>query len=512
MLLDDRGRVEALLAEPPRALQGLAPGERIDAWLIDVALPSRPLSGCLPSLRSGCSAVYLTLCCVADPSHRFAARVIPLAGGAMALELEPDPQGGGASSKPRLDRADFIAGLEAAAASGDPVAVGCVDIDRLRQINLGYGHGCGDMVVAEVGRRLVELAGDEDLVARLGGDEFGVLLRGPATLERAEAMAESLDQTMRRPIICQGEELVVTVSAGFSAPCVPRAPEAPLAAAEAALQRARGLGRSWILFEHDGADSPDPRSARAVALELGLHRALAADEFSLLYQPIIDLDSGALVGVEALLRWSWDQNDNIPPDQFVPVLEDTGLIRPVGAWVLRRACQEVAAAGDAPGSAPELSVNVSVEQLYDPAFVDTVAAALQDAGLAPERLTLELTEHRLIGHSAAVGETLARLRRLGVSLAIDDFGTGYSSLAYLRELPVQALKVDRSFVQGLWQDEAGPIIMHSIVSMARELGLLVVVEGIESTEEARFLERWPGLLAQGYLYGRPAPMAELVTR
>ncbi|MCS4502875.1 hypothetical protein KBTX_02867 [wastewater metagenome] len=514
LMLDGEGRVTSVATALPEALAGLARGDSVDGWLTDAVYPARSLSLCLAALRAGCAGIYLSLRGVCDPGARFAGRLVPYPTGAVALELEAEAEADSArSSKPSplLGRAEFLSVLETAAGNGAPVAVGCIDIDRLRQINLGYGHACGDTVLAEVGRRLQRLAGTGARVANLGGDEFGVVMTGPGAPARAREMAEALDQSMRRPIFCHGRELLVTVSAGFAASkAATGQAEGPLVAAEAALQRARRLGRCWVLFDDEPPQAPDHHSARAVALEVALHRALEEDEFSLAYQPIVSLGSGEVCGVETLLRWHWEDGQPVPPDQFVPVLEDTGLIRPVGAWVLRRACEELVATTTPGGRVPEVAVNVSVEQLHESGFVDEVAAVLRDTGLDPRRLTLEITEHRLIGDNSTIIDTLRELRALGVRLAVDDFGTGYSSLAYLLELPVQVLKVDRSFVQGLWKSPAGQVIMQAIVSMATDLGLQVVVEGVEREEEARFLARWPELLAQGYLYGAPMPLARLL--
>lgn len=515
LLLDGDGRVTSVATVLPEALAGLNRGDCVDSWLTDAAYPARSLTLCLAALRAGCAGIYLSLRGVCDPGARFAGRLVPYPTGAIALELEAEAGAVGPRppEPPLPGRAAFLSVLDNAADSGVPVAVGCIDIDRLRQINLGYGHACGDAVLAEVGRRLQYLAGAEARVASLGGDEFGVVMTGPEAQARARAMAQSLDRSMRQPIFSRGRELLVTVSAGFAASkAVSAHAEEPLVAAEAALQRARRLGRCWVLFDDEPARARDDHSARAVALEVALHRAVEAGEFSLVYQPILALDSGEVRGVETLLRWHCEDGKPIPPDRFIPVLEDTGLIRPVGAWVLRRACEELVATTVPGGRETEVAVNVSVEQLHADGFVDEVAAVLRDTGLDPGRLTLEITEHRLIEENSAILETLRDLRGLGVRLAVDDFGTGYSSLAYLLELPVQILKVDRSFVQGLWKNPAGQVIMHAIVSMATDLGPQVVVEGIEREEEARFLARWPELLVQGYLYGVPVPLPRLLSK
>ncbi|WP_435106299.1 putative bifunctional diguanylate cyclase/phosphodiesterase [Arhodomonas sp. AD133] len=509
LLLDGNACVSAAFGPMPSALGPIRTGDCVDAWLVDADRPATPISQRLAGMRTGSAGLYMAVRPVQSPGRRYAARLVPFDGGrAVALELHAEPDGRREVMPVLEDRRDFMAALTDAARAGDEVVVGCVDVDRLRQINVGFGHVCGDAVLAEVGRRLMRLAGDSDAIASLGGDEFGVLLRGGDARERTDAFVQALRQAMETPIYHGDRELFVTVSAGFSSPSTPSTTrvDEPLQAAEQALTSARTRGRRGMVIGHAGDRG---RETDALTMEVALRHALTNGEFSLCYQPVVALASGELRGLEALLRWHNPVFGAPPPDAFIPILEQTGLIHEVGEWVLRRSCEDVKRLRTPAGQEFGVAVNVSVVQLNEPGFADVVHRVLSASGLAPQRLTLEITEHLLMDRSSAVADALARLRAMGVRLAVDDFGTGYSSLAYLKRLPVQVLKVDRSFVQGLADGEVGRSIVRAILAMATSLGLEVVVEGVECGEEAAFFTEWPELLAQGYLFGRPQPLQAL---
>jgi EAL domain-containing protein (putative c-di-GMP-specific phosphodiesterase class I) len=324
-----------------------------------------------------------------------------------------------------------------------------------------------------------------DVVARLGGDEFAVLARG---LDDRDAFVDRLFGALAEPVALGGKRLHLRASVGVADTGADLLRNADLAMYAA---KAAGSNRC-ALFSEDMHVAALARLDRREQLE----RAIEREELVLHYQPIVALDAGEPVGFEALVRWQHPERGLIGPGEFIPLAEESGLIVPLGAWVLRQACRQAATW---PG-APYLSVNVAGDQLEQPGFDDDVAAALADAGLPAERLVLEVTERSLVG--AAEGERLQALRRLGVRLAIDDFGTGYSSLDYLRRFPMDVLKIDRSFTRGA---AAGDPLLRAIVAMGHSLGLVLVPEGIEDAEQGAALRALGCELGQGFHYGRPAP-------
>jgi diguanylate cyclase (GGDEF)-like protein len=367
--------------------------------------------------------------------------------------------------------------------------VALIDLDDFKRVNDSLGHGTGDELLTIVGRRLRNVVRADDVVARLGGDEFAVLA---THLEDRDAFVERLFGALAEPVALGGKQLHLRASVGVADSGADLLRNADLAMYAA---KASGSNRC-ALFSEDMHVEALARLDRREQLE----RAIAREELVLHYQPIVALDGGAPVGFEALVRWQHPERGLLGPGEFIPLAEESGLIVPLGAWVLRQACHQAAGW---PG-APYISVNVASGQLEQAGFEDEVASALAESGLPAERLVIELTERSLVG--AAEGERLQALRRLGVRLAIDDFGTGYSSLDYLRRFPMDVLKIDRSFTRGA---AAGDPLLRAIVAMGRSLGLVLVPEGIEDAAQGAALHALGCELGQGFHYGRPAPPSSI---
>jgi diguanylate cyclase (GGDEF)-like protein/PAS domain S-box-containing protein len=395
-------------------------------------------------------------------------------------------------------------------APGHSVAVMFLDLDRFKEVNDSFGHEHGDILLCEVAARLRKMLRPGDVVARLGGDEFVVAatcIGDAAGDNAAAAIASKLLEALTLPVTVGAQDVVVGASIGIS--LFPRdagTRELLFQTADTAMYRAKAEGRNRYRF----FEAAMTVAARArMALELSLRPALARGEFELHYQPRVDLRSMAVVGMEALIRWRHPQQGMVPPQQFIGIAEETGLINPIGRWVLREACRQTRRLIDEFGRPIRVSVNVSARQLAQPGFVDEVRDALAEAGLAPSALELELTESALIEDLERTAAMLGELQGLGVKLAVDDFGTGYSGLAYLRRLPIDVLKLDRSFVL---QDD-GRIsafdFVKAFVDMAHALQMSVVAEGVETAEVLDFLRAASCDEAQGYLLGRPLPLAEL---
>jgi len=385
-------------------------------------------------------------------------------------------------------------------------------LDGFKRVNESLGHATGDRVLQEVARRLRAAIRNADTCARLGGDDFGVLIDGHSTPEAALAAAEGILAAIRAPIEHADTPIHLTASVGV-------ATTAPNGADAAALLRRAEVARS--VAQNAGGDRAvvfEPAMQEAVqtrfALESELRRAIDQAEFVLNYQPIVDLQTGELVGAEALIRWDHPTHGRIAPTVFIPLAEETGLIDEIGTWVLRTACTEVARwAALSPGRVPRVSINLSANQLADPQFAWTVQAAMAHASAIPSWVTLELTESVLMQNSSASLERLHAIRALGIQIAIDDFGTGYSSLSYLERFPVTHIKIDRSFVTPLDDPSRGAGLVHAIIEIGRALGLATVAEGIETATELRRLRELGCGFGQGYLFARPLErdaMADLV--
>ncbi len=404
-----------------------------------------------------------------------------------------------------LDRAEQM--LARARRTGTPVAGLYVDLDGFKHVNDTFGHDAGDELLRTVALRLARIVRGGDTAARLGGDEFVVLVEGSSLDDGAEAVAERVLEALRQPYELGGRanrRLTVTASVGIAVGMREDADEL-LRDADVALYEAKAAGRNcWVAFSVGMQRLAQDR----LALEMDLAQALERDELYLVYQPTYELSSERMVGAEALLRWRHPTRGSIPPDQFIPVAEASGLIAPIGRWVLDRACRQ-AARWQRPGQPLGIAVNASGRQLDSDELIADVRRALAVSGLAPALLTIEVTETALMADVEASARRLRALKELGVRVAIDDFGTGYSSLAYLRQFPADTLKIDRSFVRNIPASPQSNALVHTFVQLGHTLRLNTLAEGIEDDLQLQALQREGCHEGQGYLFSEPLEAAEL---
>ncbi len=379
-----------------------------------------------------------------------------------------------------------------------------MDLDRFKVVNDSLGHAVGDEYLATVARRLAREAEHEALVSRFGGDEFVILL-SPTARERAESLGRRLVEVVRRPVLVQGRQIVLSASIGIALAESTDPDLTPvLRNADAALYQAKGGGRDRVVVFDAGMHE---HAVRVLELEAALRAAIERQQLSLAFQPNIDLAGGHVVGVEVLARWNHPSRGEIPPLQFIPVAEESGLILALGRWVLRQALEAFAARrrSDPTWQDVIVWVNVSAAEL-NPDLVSSLAGAVEESGVPPDRVGLEVTESSLMADLPMARSVLLQLRALGVQLAIDDFGTGYSSLSQLKHLPVHVLKIDRSFVSGLGHDRIDEGVVQAVLALAEAHGLRVVAEGIETSAQRDLLRALGCAHGQGYLFGRPGPL------
>ena len=394
--------------------------------------------------------------------------------------------------------------LERTIGRGTTVSLLLLDIDNFKEINDSFGHQVGDILLRQVGPRLRGRLEMASMVARLGGDEFAVLLPG-VDAERASQVAHSLLQALEGPFLSEEHALEITASIGIAtSPDHGRAAELLLRRADVAMYLAKRNGGSYTVYRAED----DPYDARRLGLRADLRRAIERREIVLYYQPQAALATGEVIGLEALARWHHAERGWVPPAEFIPVAEHMGLIKPLTAQVVELAARQ-SLAWEKAGVTVPLAVNVSMRNLLDPRFPETLEELIATTGITPGRLKLEITESAVMAEPARVLQTMNRLRSGGLRFSIDDFGTGYSSLAYLQRLPVEEIKIDRSFVGQLATDSGSEAIVRATIELGGSLGLEVVAEGIEDAATWQILNRLGCATGQGYFLSRPMPAAEV---
>jgi diguanylate cyclase (GGDEF)-like protein len=392
--------------------------------------------------------------------------------------------------------------LSNAYAEGRACAMLYIDLDDFRLLNNRYGHRIGDQMLAVVADRMRTVIGEPNVLGRRGGDELVALLVDVSHRGAAEAVAESLIEAISQPARVFGMEVTVTASIGIALfPQNGVDLDSLLNAADEAMYQAKESGRRTYAFY-------TPAIARRIdvrlRLEQRLRRAVELRGFRLVYQPIVSLADGRVIGAEALLRWTDDELGDIPPVEFIEIAEETGLILPMGDWVLREACRQLQMWRQIGLKVPPVAINMSPKQIGQPGCVDSVLSALQQFGLLPDDIEIEVTEHSVLDSGSVVSlENLVRLRNAGVKIALDDFGVGYSSLSHLRDLPISRLKLDRSFTVECIKNQTSLIIVKAVIDMAKDLGISVTAEGIETMTQQRWMQHLRCDSAQGYLFARP---------
>lgn len=399
--------------------------------------------------------------------------------------------------------------ITAAEDEGTQVAVLVVDLDHLKRVNDALGLNAGDELLVRISERLRSWVRSADVVARLGGDEFAIVLSG---LEEAEAITSRVDvllEDLLTTVTIGGHPLAVTVSIGGAvhASGEPGDPAELLKRADLAMEHAKASGRNnFQWFRDDMLELGDD----ALTMTSALRQTLRDGGLSIAYQAQVDVRTGRVVGIEALARWTHPELGEVPPTRFIPIAEDGGMIVQLGGWILRKACRDVASIQRALGRPLRVAVNVSPHQFRSAGWLGEIVGALHDSGLEPSQLELEITESILMDERSDATDTLHAIRRLGVSIVVDDFGRGYSSLAYLSRLPIDKIKIDRSFVQELGADDDHAPVIDAIIVMAHELDMTVVAEGVETADQERYLRKRGCDEMQGFYYSRGVPTEDVV--
>jgi diguanylate cyclase (GGDEF)-like protein len=390
---------------------------------------------------------------------------------------------------------------------GHLLGVMFLDLDRFKEVNDNLGHSAGDELLVQVASRLKENLRDVDTISRLAGDEFTFIVEDVERVDQLTTVAERVLDLFRNPVIAAKQEIYVTGSIGIAISSDgPQTVDELLKNADIAMYHAKSEGRNNFQVYSDAEHAV---SSEKLGMETKLRRAIEREEFVLAYQPQVDIRSGRIVGIEALIRWQSSELGMVPPGRFIPLAEETGLIVPIGEWVLRTACEQNRR-WQAAGLPPVVvSVNLSPRQFRQRDLLGTVLAILDDVRLDPHFLEFEITETTVMQRADEAAVLLAQLSETGVRLAIDDFGMGYSSLSYLKRFPAQKLKIDQSFVRDISTDKDDAAIVGAIVAMARSLALEVVAEGVETREQLDFLRKLDCDQYQGYLFSRPVAPEEI---
>jgi diguanylate cyclase (GGDEF)-like protein/PAS domain S-box-containing protein len=396
--------------------------------------------------------------------------------------------------------------IETSRRNGTRLAVQFLDLDGFKHINDSLGHAIGDKVLQSVAKRLLGCVRTSDTVARMGGDEFVVILSEVAHARDAGVKAKKILDALSAPHSLDRYSVSITASIGVTTyPNDGQDPETLVKNADLAMYRAKEKGPNNYQFFERGMNV---RATERQWIEASLRHALERDEFVLHYQPKINLKTGEITGVEALIRWQHPDRGLVFPLQFISVAEDCGLMLPIGRWVLRESCKQAQAWQDAGLRPIEMAVNVSSVEFRSDDFLEGVKTILKDTRLEPRYLELELTESVLMRHVEFTAPALQKLKAMGVRLAVDDFGTGYSSLSYLKQFPIDTLKVDQSFVREIAADTDDATIVNAVINMSRGLKHRVIAEGVETTEQVEFLQAHGCDEAQGYYFGQPVPAPE----
>jgi len=386
---------------------------------------------------------------------------------------------------------------------GDALAVLCLDLDHFKSVNDTLGHPVGDELLKVVAERLHRCIREPDTIARLGGDEFAIIMTRMHAPTDPVVLAKRIREAIIKPYILDGHQILADISIGISlAPIDATEPDLLLKNADMALYGAKADGRGTYRFFEPEMDA---RMKARRELDMDLRKALANGEFGLHYQPLVNIENNEITAFEALLRWNHPVRGLVPPAEFIPIAEETGLIIPLGEWVLRGACQETA---NWPTNI-KVAVNLSPAQLNSRNFTEVVVNALSASGMSANRLQLEITETVLLQNTFNTLATLQKLRALGVQIALDDFGTGYSSLSYLRSFPFDKIKIDRSFIQDLMSGTEPLAIVHAIAGLAKSLNMISTAEGVETTQQLEALQALGCIEMQGYLFSHARPPAEI---
>ena len=383
------------------------------------------------------------------------------------------------------------------------VAAHMLDLDHFKRVNDTLGHSAGDRLLQIVTDRLRSVVRETDTIARMGGDEFAIMQVALAQPADATSLAQRIIETVSRPYDLEGNVVVIGTSVGIAVgPSDGESPDQLMRNADLALYRAKGDGRGTFRFFEPEMDA---QMQTRRTLECDMRNALAAGEFELYYQPVVDLSSNEVSGFEALIRWHHPKKGMVPPNDFIPLAEEIGLIVPIGEWAIRQAC---ATAATWPADL-RIAVNLSPVQFRSPGLLQAIVGALAASGLAPERLELEITETILLQNSEATLDMLYRLRELGIRVAMDDFGTGYSSLSYLQSFPFDKIKIDRSFVKDIAESTGSLNIVRAVAALAKGLGMAATAEGVETSEQLDRIRSEGCTEMQGFLFGRPVPARDI---
>jgi diguanylate cyclase (GGDEF)-like protein len=379
----------------------------------------------------------------------------------------------------------------------------CLDLDHFKSVNDTLGHALGDALLRAATERLLSCLGERDIIARLGGDEFSVIQAGIENPQDASTLAQRIIDSMAAPFTLDSHQVVIGTSVGIAlVPMDGIKSEELLKKADLALYRAKADGRGTYRFFQPEMDASMQARRK---MELELRNALIRGEFELFYQPLVSLKSGRISSFEALLRWRHPEGSFVPPNDFIPLAEEIGLIVPLGEWVIHQACRE---ASKWPSDV-NVAVNLSPVQFKSRKLVETITLALTNSGLAPKRLDLEITESVLLHDNEATLAILRQIKALGVKISMDDFGTGYSSLSYLRSFPFDKIKIDRSFIRDLATSDDCVAIVRAVTSLGASLGMATIAEGVETTEQLDRLRSEGCNEVQGYLLGRPTSVEDM---